>query len=755
MKRILATLLLLIFTLSTFGQTATVTYNVTDFVSTPQTASILTITPLVNGGVLGPQLLTSQARSYAVVTNSSVTISNVAMGYSYQVQFQNSAYRTISMWTNQFPANLTGNINGASWVFCSVIFPNANVASALANGVTNVSAGGGTTAYTSNNLLYVSSGLTNNQVLPGTPSSTNGNFAGTFTGTLTGIATLAPDGNTSASLNQATNAANGQIAMQPIPGTNVTGTVPAASLVAGPMVTNIIWSTFVYSGPAAYSNTIFFFEGPTLTNLVQLAGTYSDPGGFLAYDSTHIRYNGQYYLAYLAQGSPFFGIATSPDDITWSFRGYMSFASIGIATNCATGPKWLVDATNGLDLIGTFATNSAARFTNYVMHVNPANPTNYSGLQAVFLSGDIGQSADSQGCSWFNFPEKTPPYFMYLGSGNLYNATNPFGTWNLYSTINTLNGSSGYIVRQGSGYAWSQGALVFYETSPDLTNWSTFSIVPGYPWIDNSGQFLADGSMIQELRPVVNPSLSLSGFYTTGNFWGSGMNITNVYKTKSIGTNSAVPGSLLHSPDGLTNRWTTDLIFTNKNGAPTLLGTNPAAAINFQGSNWLGSVYSTNFTGNGSGLTNLNAGWIQQNQFLSMPWTISSTAPGVGDAYFFLGANISAGTSNRCGMPFPFTGILTNAWWMFSTNAASIGTGTNLSLYLFTNTPGMSLAAAGNSPVMTIAGGSPVLSVTNSGTWSVAVLAGELGTIVISNNTAAALPAAIQSGSFQLIAPHP
>ena len=125
-------LLLLLICSSAFAQTpqiANVTYNFSDFTGMPQNVAEVTITPF-SSGIFGNYLVTSQARAFPVVGTNTITVP-IVMGYSYQVQLLNPYYKTISCWTNQFPATLSGNVNGSSWIFYSLILPQASVAGSL------------------------------------------------------------------------------------------------------------------------------------------------------------------------------------------------------------------------------------------------------------------------------------------------------------------------------------------------------------------------------------------------------------------------------------------------------------------------------------------------------------------------------------------------------------------------------------------------------------------------------------------------
>jgi hypothetical protein len=133
MKKTVAFLLLL-FTISLRAQVANVTYNLIDFVSTPQNYASLTITPLYNSGLSGGSLVASQARTFPLSGTNSITVSNVVMGYSYAVTLNNYNYTSKSSWTNIFPANLSGNIDGSDWMFYNVVLPGWVVDGIVTNG---------------------------------------------------------------------------------------------------------------------------------------------------------------------------------------------------------------------------------------------------------------------------------------------------------------------------------------------------------------------------------------------------------------------------------------------------------------------------------------------------------------------------------------------------------------------------------------------------------------------------------------------
>lgn len=146
------------------AQFANVTYNVTN----QSSAASITLTPLYNGGLVGPILVTSQSRTLPLVGVNLATFTNVAMGYSYQVIVKDVYYHAISTWTNSFPSYLTGNIIGGNWIFYSFftqgpLFENTNAGANISAG-TNI-------VFTTNGAFVIISQGTNGTTLGGLQAS--------------------------------------------------------------------------------------------------------------------------------------------------------------------------------------------------------------------------------------------------------------------------------------------------------------------------------------------------------------------------------------------------------------------------------------------------------------------------------------------------------------------------------------------------------------------------------------------------------
>lgn len=141
---------------------------------------------------------------------------------------------------------------------------------------------------------------------------------------------------------------------------------------------------------------------------------------------------------------------------------------------------------------------------------------------------------------------------------------------------------------------------------------------------------------------------------------------------------------------------------------------------------------------------------------ISYEWNAAAVALPTALSYFAIGANISAGVSNRSEIPIRFTGTLSNVWLMLNfPTANNVGVGTNPAVWFYTNAPNSPMVAAGNAPVMVFSGGAAPVIVTNSSAWSLAVTAGEMLGLGISNNTASSTPTVYQSGGFDEIISHP
>ena len=263
--------------LACFGlraQVANVTYNLTNFFGSPAPSySAVTLTPLQASGN-GVSLLFSQKQKQFLGTNSSVTFSNVAMGYSYQVAFYLNFFTPPQCWTNSFPIGLSGSVNGANYVFYDFFTSAATVGggsatNAITNNQQNVSLEGNFSGNGGALTNLNGSAITN--TVPEAANALN------LVGTISGGQVVTPVAQ-STFANATTNAS------QALLGTNVpsAGEVLAASDSSG---TNHYWTTITSDGGNAVTNNSSpqNWIGPqNLTNAANnIAGTFTGNGSGL------------------------------------------------------------------------------------------------------------------------------------------------------------------------------------------------------------------------------------------------------------------------------------------------------------------------------------------------------------------------------------------------------------------------------------------------------------------------------------------
>jgi hypothetical protein len=99
----------------------TVTWDLTDFIGDPQAVQRLILEPVVpyaGVGVWQTNLLVPARNTRPTGLTGSVTISNVAEGYPFDVKLWNQADPpdTVAEFTNFFPTYLSGSVNAANWI---------------------------------------------------------------------------------------------------------------------------------------------------------------------------------------------------------------------------------------------------------------------------------------------------------------------------------------------------------------------------------------------------------------------------------------------------------------------------------------------------------------------------------------------------------------------------------------------------------------------------------------------------------------
>jgi len=129
-----ARLLAFLITLPALAGTVTPTWTFTDFGLDALTVKKMRVTPLAPYGTNGSGIITGDWRERTTDTNGSVTITNMANGYSYEVTFHGLKKTSF---TNSFSGSVTGAVNAVDYISSSLITDAGLVAysKAQANGI--------------------------------------------------------------------------------------------------------------------------------------------------------------------------------------------------------------------------------------------------------------------------------------------------------------------------------------------------------------------------------------------------------------------------------------------------------------------------------------------------------------------------------------------------------------------------------------------------------------------------------------------
>lgn len=492
-----------------------------------------------------------------------------------------------------------------------------------------------------------------------------------------------------------------------------------------------------------YSNSVIGFTGTTPTNLAPINNAlpiFSDTNGLSdssVRDVAHYAYTDNsgkltYIMSWshygLGQGA---GIATSPDDNNYTFRGYLNLSwSPNFSNQTCWSPKIFANATNGLNVVSLLGpTNVNGTPTNYFLtDLNPLTFTNASNTRLLSTTEvNIGGPAMVYNGS---------NYCFFSATGKIWtNAALTSAGWARMKDTGNASMVGGSVIQFNNLWYWFSTYLgVSYITSSNQLNWS--SLVT----LTNPAQDYASGDGTFAIQPGFLTASTIDyskGFQLTG----SGSQLTAL-SVSNLAPNS---GNFTGSGSGLTNLagMIGAVFFTNTTLNTIIYTTNSSSGIAVVTA-WLGT----------NNLTSA-AGWIQQNQIISYTWNLGATAVAVGQNYFQLGGQFSYGTSNRSSFVFRYTGPVTNPWVYFNYAATSIGAGTNPAIWLLTNAYGSPLVAAGNAPMLIMSGGPGSSIFTNNPNFSVLATAGELGALTISNPVASSLPSATMWGGLDQIVPHP
>ena len=191
--KIRLSLLAFLITLPALAGTVTPTWTFTDFGLDALTVKKMRVTPIAPYGTNGSGIITGDWRERTTDTNGSVTLTNIANGYSYRVEFSGPWAKT--SFTNSFDGTVTGAVNAVDYISSTLVSDAGLVAYSKlqANGLfltkTN-SAMIGTPTVNGTNLVSLVSGGGTSLTLSNTTSTvglTNGNVGiGTNTAHLVG-----------------------------------------------------------------------------------------------------------------------------------------------------------------------------------------------------------------------------------------------------------------------------------------------------------------------------------------------------------------------------------------------------------------------------------------------------------------------------------------------------------------------------------------------------------------------------------------
>jgi hypothetical protein len=239
---------------------------------------------------------------------------------------------------------------------------------------------------------------------------------------------------------------------------------------------------------------------PGCTNLTAWRTNFYEPNGYKIRDPSHIKYQGQYYLAYNTdQTNVGFGIATSGDDLHWNFIGYAN------STNGPNwSPKWFTDETNALRIVWRHSVMAAGVGDPTNIWVATVNLTNLTALQNVtqictnlFAMFDSNTAADATTCCivW-----NGGYYYLFSANGpELVSATLASNNWTVLAVPGPIDyGGGPFVLRYKNKWYWTgtEDQCAQWAVSNDLTNWSPYAdLISQHPII---GTGLNEGTFIVE-----------------------------------------------------------------------------------------------------------------------------------------------------------------------------------------------------------------------------------------------------------------
>lgn len=333
-----------------------------------------------------------------------------------------------------------------------------------------------------------------------------------------------------------------------------------------------VYRLFMFDSTASVAtNQVLAFAGPSPLNLSAAGVVFTDTNFALnpvVRDVCHIAYTDNagkttYLLAWshlnVSQGM---GLATSPDDVNYTFFSYVPLScSPNFSNQACWSPKLFVNATNGLEVTALLGpTNSAATPTNiFVGELNPITFTNASVMRVLTTDANIGGAAMvySQGL-----------YYYYSSSGVVWTNTTLTSTGWKSSWTNGTTMIGGTVCSYAGALYWFStfgGGSITYSTATNYAGPWSAPVALAFPQQDYAQ---GDGTFLQLSTPIQGAILSQANGTLTGNFHGtfagddSGGTNQNVAKLSSGNTSPSNnwTGTFTGTATGLTGIPGTNLV---------------------------------------------------------------------------------------------------------------------------------------------------------------------------------------------------
>jgi hypothetical protein len=273
-----------------------------------------------------------------------------------------------------------------------------------------------------------------------------------------------------------------------------------------PVPPALIYSAVAFNDDGGSTdNLLRVFTSPDALTFTQVSQSYSDTGGSALRDPTIIYYYGKYWCAYTEDGgfyygSAYFGLASSPDGITWTKVGDITCFTGSPPSNISYewAPSWFIDPADGsLHLILNINDISGVGFFQpYEAH--PTNSAMTTWSSAVAITGSTFVSdAKSMIDAFMDFKNGTY-YLWYKNDTDKYielaSSASPFSGYTKIKTGNWAGWGHGNISGSNNGYeapaslnlpngntrvlidsSVSQG--MYYSDSVDYVTWPALQLV--------------------------------------------------------------------------------------------------------------------------------------------------------------------------------------------------------------------------------------------------------------------------------------